>query len=76
MARKRNAPGGAKDDVRPVEPLALRIGDAAKAAAISRSLMYRLISSGAGPRVRGIGARRMILASDLDTWLAAQEVVS
>lgn len=67
---KRNAPVGAKAEPRPVEPMALRIGDAAQAAAISRSLMYRLIAEGTGPKVRGIGARRVILASDLSAWLA------
>jgi predicted DNA-binding transcriptional regulator AlpA len=73
---KRNAPVGANANVRGCEPLALRIGDAARVAAISRSLMYRLISQGRGPKVRRIAARRMILTSDLNTWLAAQEAVS
>jgi hypothetical protein len=69
-SKKRNAPAGAGENVRACEPLALRIGDAAKVAAISRSLMYKLISQGKGPRVRKIGARRMILTNDLASWLA------
>ena len=72
--RKRNAPCGAKDDVRPIEPRALSVPSAARAAGISRSMLYKLAAAGKGPRTRKIGARTVILTSDLDTWLAAQEV--
>jgi predicted DNA-binding transcriptional regulator AlpA len=79
MARKRNgAPVGAGENACAVEPLALRIGDAAKAASISRSLMYRLISQGKGPRLIKIGARTLVTTAELATWLARlqQEAVA
>jgi len=44
--RKRNAPCGAKDDVRPIEPRALSVPSAARAAGISRSMLYKLAAAG------------------------------
>jgi predicted DNA-binding transcriptional regulator AlpA len=45
------------------------VTDAAESAGISRSLLYRLIAEGKGPRVRKIGRRSVVLVEDRDSWL-------
>lgn len=68
--KKQNAPGGANANVRAIEPLAMSIADAAKAAGVSRSFLYKLIGEGRGPKVRGVRGRRIVLAPDHVAWLA------
>ncbi|HEV2810068.1 MAG TPA: helix-turn-helix domain-containing protein [Acidimicrobiales bacterium] len=50
------------------EPLAYGIDDACVATGLSRPTLYRLMASGAIP-YRQCGARRLILAADLQRWL-------
>ena len=52
-----------------LEPLLLRIDDAAQRLSISRATMYRLIQSGELPIVR-IGTAVRVRAIELDLWVA------
>lgn len=51
-----------------VEPIALRINDAATASGLSRSKIYQLISEGRLHAIKA-GGRRLILRSDLEAFL-------
>jgi predicted DNA-binding transcriptional regulator AlpA len=52
-------------------PVALTVADAAASAAISRSLFYKLLKEGRGPKVTKIGRRSVVLVADRDAWLAS-----
>jgi excisionase family DNA binding protein len=54
--------------VRPDEKLALRVNEAAVAAGISRSTIYKLMSAGT-LRTTKVGGRRLILRADLEALL-------
>ena len=54
--------------VRPDEKLALRVNEAAVAAGISRSTIYKLKSAGT-LRTTKVGGRRLILRADLEALL-------
>jgi excisionase family DNA binding protein len=54
--------------VRPDEKLALRVNEAALAAGISRSTIYKLMSAGT-LRTTKVGGRRLILRADLEALL-------
>jgi len=49
--------------------LALSISEAAEAAGVSRSFLYRAIQRGNGPATIKMGADLRILVSDLEAWL-------
>lgn len=52
-----------------MELLAYTIHQAADAANISRSLIYKCIGAGLVPRFRKAGTRTIILKEDLEAWL-------
>lgn len=52
-----------------MERLAFTIFEAAESANISRSLIYKHIANGTGPRFRKAGNRTLILREDLIVWL-------
>ena len=54
--------------IRPEDKLALRINEAAVAAGISRSTIYKLKSAGT-LRTTKVGGRRLILRADLEALL-------
>jgi len=55
-----------------VEQLALSITKAAEAVGVSKSLLYREIDEGRGPRTVLIGTVQRVLVSDLQTWLESR----
>jgi excisionase family DNA binding protein len=57
-------------DLRTEDKLALRINDASVAAGISRSTIYKLMSSGQ-LRTTKVGGRRLIMREDLQALLHA-----
>lgn len=52
---------------------ALSIGEAARAANISRALLYKLLSAGEGPPTLTVGQRRLIRVEALREWLRSRE---
>jgi len=52
-----------------MEQLAYTLHQAADAANISRSLIYKCIGAGLGPRFRKAGNRTILLKEDLEAWL-------
>jgi predicted DNA-binding transcriptional regulator AlpA len=54
------------------EKLAVSISSAAQMSGISRSFFYQLLRQGEGPPVFHLGARTLVLLSDLRAWLAAR----
>jgi excisionase family DNA binding protein len=56
--------------IRPEDKLALRVNEAAVAAGISRSSIYKLMGEGK-LRTTKVGGRRLILRADLEALLEA-----
>jgi excisionase family DNA binding protein len=54
-----------------IEPIALRIPEAAAAIGISRAEFFRLIGNGSIPSFK-VGKMRLVAVSDLKTWVAQQ----
>jgi predicted DNA-binding transcriptional regulator AlpA len=52
-----------------IDPLALSLADAARVASMGYSTLYKVLATGKGPRTFTIGARRLVLVSDLKAWL-------
>jgi excisionase family DNA binding protein len=57
-------------EIHPENKLALRVNEAAVAAGISRSTIYKLMSAGT-LRTTKVGGRRLILRADLEALLQA-----
>lgn len=57
-------------NVRPEDKLALRVNEASAAAGISRSTIYKLMTTGK-LRTTKVGGRRLILREDLQALLQA-----
>ena len=55
------------------EPIAYSVPHTAARVGISRAGLWALIRAGKGPRVTTIGRRSVILVSDCNTWLAANQ---
>lgn len=53
-------------------PLAVSVARAAILSGLSRSFLYQLIKLGSLPSIK-VGARRLIVVAELDTWLDRQE---
>jgi excisionase family DNA binding protein len=51
-----------------IEPLAVSVGEAARLAGVSRTMLYQTLRSG-GLRSLKIGSRRLITIEALGTWL-------
>jgi excisionase family DNA binding protein len=52
-----------------MEQLTYSVSEAAEAANISHSFLYKCVANGVGPRFRKAGTRTLILKSDLEEWL-------
>lgn len=48
---------------------ALTVDEACEIAGVSRSILYKAMTCDLTLRARKLGSRRIILRSDLDTWL-------
>lgn len=64
MTKRKSASVGAD-----VTILSMSIADAARACGLSRSFVYQCIKEGTGPRTFKVGARTLILVSDLHSWI-------
>jgi predicted DNA-binding transcriptional regulator AlpA len=53
--------------------LALSVTDAARAAGIGRSTLWRLIAKNKGPKLIKLSGRTLIRTEALSVWLAAME---
>lgn len=49
--------------------LVYSVNEASAEAGLSRSLFYKLIAAGQGPKLRKAGTRTIILRTDLEEWL-------
>lgn len=56
-----------------MDPLALSVSEAAKAAGISRATLYQEIADGRGPRVAKIRRRTVVTLEALTEWLRSLE---
>jgi hypothetical protein len=54
---------------------ALTLGEAARAATITKRHLEGLISRGEGPIITALGARKIILEPDYDAWLQSRRQV-
>lgn len=52
-----------------MEHLSFTLYEAAEVAGVSRSLIYKTIGEGRGPRFRKAGNRTILLKEDLEAWL-------
>lgn len=52
------------------------VSEAARQVGVSRSQLYKMIGEGRGPTIRKIGRRSIVVASDLNAWVAALPRVS
>lgn len=68
--REQREAGDARDDVL-VEPLLVRVEEAARLLSLSRSTIYEMMDSGELPSVRRGAARRIPVAA-LRTWVDRQ----
>jgi excisionase family DNA binding protein len=58
-----------------LEPLAVSVGEAARLAGVSRTMLYQALRSGGLKSVK-IGSRRLITIEALDAWLQLHAVDS
>jgi excisionase family DNA binding protein len=69
------APCGKVSSCDKLEPLAVSVGEAARLAGVSRTMLYQALRSG-GLRSLKIGSRRLITIEALDAWLHLHAVDS
>jgi predicted DNA-binding transcriptional regulator AlpA len=51
-----------------MQKLAFSVSEFCEAHSISRSLFYKLLSNGKGPRLSRVGNRRLVTAEDAAEW--------
>jgi excisionase family DNA binding protein len=69
------APHGKVSSRDKLEPLAVSVGEAARLAGVSRTMLYQALRSGALRSLK-IGSRRLITIEALDAWLHLHAVES